>query len=79
MRDPIVRVINTAMNVEQGTVEIAAQIGLAAIGAAESVIRLLLPSPAITRRAHEVSEALPWPLDEAVERVAEWPEEEQAA
>lgn len=79
-RDPIVRTINTAIDVEQGVVAIAAQFGLAAIAAAESVVKFLLPSPAQTQRAIDVTEeVLPWPLDAAVERVADWPVEEHAA
>jgi hypothetical protein len=80
MRDPIVRTIHTAIDVEQGIVSIAGQFGLAAIAAAESVVKFLLPSPAQTQRAVDAAEeVLPWPLDAAVERVAEWPGEERAA
>jgi hypothetical protein len=73
MRDPLLRTVNAAINIEEAAVNIAGSFTLAAIGAAETAARLVLRLPAAVERARELGEeVVPRAMHEIEETVEEW-------
>lgn len=73
-RDPFLGALNVAINVEETAVNVTGSFLLAAIGALETVTRLVLRAPAAIDRAREMGEeVIPLSLNEVEAELEEWP------